>query len=281
MSAVARRAALSAGTALVLVLVAGACGSGSGGVPSARPSPRATATATATPSPTPGIAGPGTTLTVIAPLGLNIRDQGSTSGAVLGSLGQGSVVTVVAHSGQNGGWYEVKGETVTGWITDNPAYTSPRHFELYQSDAHGFSALYLNTWVFAEGGPSMVSFHPQSGPYPQITVANGHDLAALGAPGSGGYATVEVDSAEVYGVTGALKLSARGASATAAPASPGQPPAPPLLAELRVTLDASRAMRLDFLYSSADDLRTFRDFYGSIIVPTPASPGAATSKPAA
>jgi hypothetical protein len=57
---------------------------------------------------------------------------------------------------------------------------------------------------------------------------------------------------------------------------------PPLLAELRVTLDANRAMRLDFLYPTADDLRTFRDFYGSIIVPQPASPGAvpATPKPA-
>ncbi len=60
---------------------------------------------------------------------------------------------------------------------------------------------------------------------------------------------------------------------------PGQQPPAALLAELRVTLDARRAMRLDFLYPKADDLRTFRDFYGSIIVPQPAAPGAASPTP--
>jgi hypothetical protein len=46
-----------------------------------------------------------------------------------------------------------------------------------------------------------------------------------------------------------------------------------------VTLDANRAMRLDYLYSKSDELRTFRDFYGSIILPQPASPGAAPASP--
>jgi len=126
----------------------------------------------------------------------------------------------------------------------------------------------------------MVSFRPQSGGYPQIAVANGANLGALGAPGSQGYGTVEVDAAEVFGVTGVLKLYSR--SGSPPPPSPGQPPPPPLLAELRVTLDANRAIRLDFLYSTADELRTFRDFYSSIIVPTPASPApGATPKPPA
>ncbi|HEY2705813.1 MAG TPA: SH3 domain-containing protein [Candidatus Dormibacteraeota bacterium] len=264
---------------LAAVLAAALAGCGSSSTPAPSGTSRPSAPATASPSPSPGAVDIGSTITVIAPLGLKLRDAGSPDGAVLGSLGQGTVVTVVSHGGQNNTWYQVKGETQTGWITDNPQFTSPRHFELYQSDARGFTALYLNTWSFTEAaGP--VIFRPQSGGYPQIAVATGANQAALGAPGIEGYSTVQVGAAEVFGITGVLKLYAR--SGAAPPPTPGQPPMPPLLAELRVTLDANRAMRLDFLYPTADDLRTFRDFYGSIIVPQPASPGAvpATPKPA-
>jgi Bacterial SH3 domain len=251
-----------------------ACGSEGASPPPSTPHP--SPSATAAPTATPGVVSVGTNLTVIAPLGLKLRDSGSTDGAVLGSLGQGTVVTVLAHGGQDGHWYQVKGETQTGWITDNPAFTSARHFELYQSDAHGFSALYLDTWAFTEGAGA-VTFKPQSGGYPRISAATGPTLDALGPAGMEGYATVEVDSAEVFGITGVLKLYSRGG--TAAAATPGEQPLPSRLAELLVTLDAKRAMRLDFLYSSPDDLRTFRDFYGSIIVPQPASPGATPATP--
>lgn len=280
-AALARRGHIRRGTAMAAVLAAVAvagCGSATSG-PSASHAPRARATVSASASPSSGAVPVGTTITVLAPLGLKVRDSGSPTGAVLGNLGQGSTVTVVSHSDQNGGWYEVKGETQTGWITDNPAYTSPRHFELYQSDAHGFSALYLDSWSFTEGTTAVV-FHPQNGAYPQVTVANGPSIDALGPPGMAGYATVEIDPAEVYGVTGVLRLLAR--SGSPAPAPSGQPPLPPLLAELRVALDPHRAMRLDYLYSTSDELSTFRDFYTSIIVPTPttAAPGAAP-RPAA
>ena len=268
-----RGAAVRLAAALAVGALA-ACGSG--GTTPAPSTPRPSPSASPSPTATPGAVTVGSTLTVIAPLGLRLHDSGSTDAAVLGSLGQGTVVTVLAHGGQGGHWYQVKGETQTGWITDDPGYSSPRHFELYQSDAHGFSALYLDTWAFTEGA-SAVSFRPQSGGYPRITAAAGPTLDALGPAGMEGYATVEGDSAEGFGITGVLKLYARGG--TAPPATPGEQPLPPRLAELLVTLDAKRAMRLDFLYTASDDLRTFRDFYGSIVVPQPASPGAAPATP--
>jgi Bacterial SH3 domain len=257
-----RRVALPA--VLAAVAVTG-CGSAA---PAPSHAPRARATASGQP-PSSGAVAPGTALTVLAPLGLRLRDSASPGGTVLGSLGQGTTVTVVSHSDQNGGWYEVKGETQTGWITDDPADTSPRRFELYQSDAHGFSALYLDSWSFTEGATAVV-FHPQNGVYPQITVTSGPSLDALGPPGMAGYSTVQAGSAEVYGITGVLRLLARSGSPSPAPS--GQPPLPPLLAELRVTLDPHRAMRLDYLYATPDELTTFRDFSNSIVVPTPATP---------
>jgi Bacterial SH3 domain len=273
-----RRGRLAAAVAAgVAAAAAAGCGSATP-APTASHPPLARATASTQPR-SGGAVSTGTSITVLAPLGLKLRDSGSPAGTVLGNLGQGTTVTVVSHSDQDGGWYQVKGETQTGWISDNPAYTSPRHFELYQSDAHGFSALYLDSWSFSEGAAAVL-FRPRSGGYPQITVATGPTLDAMGPPGMAGYSTVEVDPAEVFGITGVLKLSAR--SGSPAPATPGQPPVPPLLAELRVTLDAHRAMRLDYLYSTPDELTSFRDFYDSIIVPAPATPAPGTApRPAA
>jgi Bacterial SH3 domain len=116
-------AARLAAVAVSLAAVAG-CGQGAGAPsPSATSSPRASTTASPGASSSPAAAG--TAITILAPLGVKLRDTGSPAGTVLGSLGQGTVVTVVAHSDQNGGWYQVRGETQTGWITDDPAYTSP------------------------------------------------------------------------------------------------------------------------------------------------------------
>ena len=257
--------------AVLLLAAVTACGSGSStpGLatnPPTKSAPGGSAppggTPTATPQPASG------QRTVIAPLGLNIRDGPSKDAKVVGNLGQGTVVTVLAHSDSNGGWFQVKGETTTGWMTDNTAYSSPRHFNLYQSDQRGFSALYPDSWTFAEGTSDVV-FNPQSGQQATIVVALGPTLDGLGAPGRGGYSVVSANPIEVFGVTGLLRLYDRTGS-VAAP-SPGAPVALAHLAEYRATIDAKRAIRIDFNYATPADLQTFRDFYNSIVLPAPAS----------
>lgn len=211
--------------------------------------------------------------TVIVTLGLNVRD--APGGNPLGvALAQGAVVTVLDHSDSNGpcngkgGWFKVKGETVTGWIADCPEYSSPHRFNLYQSDQRGFSALYYDTWTFAEQ-PDAVIFRPQSGQQ-TITVSIAASLDALGPPGRSGYSVASADTILVYGVTGLLRLYDR--TGSAALASPGAPASLDHLAEYRATIDSKRAIRIHFNYVNKDELQAFRDFYNSVIFPPPATP---------
>jgi Bacterial SH3 domain len=212
--------------------------------------------------------------TVLAPLGLNLRAADSSTAQVLGTVAQGTLLTVVGHSDSSGGWYRVKGDTTTGWITANPQYTSPHQFTLYQSASHGFTALYLQGWTFTEGDTAVV-FRPQSGGQ-AIVVQTGANLDQLGAAGRDGYTLASTDTVEVFGVTANLRVYSR----TGTISSPGGPEAPPPLshlAEIRFTIDSSRAMRLDFGYDNSGDLPQFTDFYNSISFPPPASPGASPS----
>jgi SH3 domain-containing protein len=208
--------------------------------------------------------------TVLAPLGLNLRASASATAQVLGTVAQGTVLTVIGYDATGTGWYRVKGDTTAGWITANPQFSSPHHFSVYQSPQRGFNALYLEDWTFSEN-PNSVVFRPQTSGGQAIVVQNGANLDALGPAGRDGYTLVSTGSAEVFGVTGVLRTYNR----TGTVASPGPDTPPPLthLAEIRLTIDSSRAMRLDFAYDNAADLQEFTDFYNSVAFPPPATPG--------
>jgi hypothetical protein len=209
--------------------------------------------------------------TVLAPLGLNLRGADNATSQVLGTVAQGTLLTVLAHSDAGGGsgWYRVKGDTTAGWITGNPQFSSPHRFTLYQSAPRGFNALYLEGWTFSESETAVV-FRPQTGGGQAIVVTNAANVDALGQPGRAGYTLASTETAEVFGVTANLRVYSR----TGSVASPGPDSPPPLahLAELRFAIDSSRAMRLDFGYDNTGDLSQFTDFYNSISFPPPASP---------
>lgn len=211
------------------------------------------------------------TRTILAPLGLNLRAQPSRDAASLADLAQGTVVTVLAHVSQNGGWFQVMGQTQTGWIADDPTFSSPRHFNVYQSDQRGFSALYPDSWTFAEQ-PNQVVFTPQTGGA-SITVVIAASLDAVGPPGRTGYSLSSTESTEVDGITGLLRSYDRSGSAPAA--SPGEPQHLDHLAEFRATIDAKRAIRADLDYASADIFPIFRDVLDAIVFPAPATASAA------
>jgi hypothetical protein len=263
------------GVAATTVLLLAACShttntpSGVATNPADLPGGGALHSASANPS---GTSGPQTSgvRTVLAPLGLNLRSAASTTAQVLGTVAQGTVLTVLGYSDTGTGWYHVQGVSTAGWITANPQFSSPHRFAAYQSSQHGFGALYLENWTFAEDSVATV-FRPQSSGGQAIVVQMGANLDALGPAGRAGYTLVTTNSAEVFGVTGVLRTYDR----TGAVASPGPDSPPPLmrLAEIRLVIDGSRAMRLDFGYDNASDLPEFTDFYDSVSFPPPATPG--------
>jgi len=208
--------------------------------------------------------------TVLAPLGLNIRSAPVEGSQAVATVAQGTVLNVVGYNPEGSGWYQVKSDSGSGWITVNPLYSSPHRFTVYTSAQRGFSALYLEDWTFSEN-PGSVVFRPQSGGGQAIVVLTGAKVDDLGAAGRDGYTLLRSETAEVYGVTATLRIYSR----TGTVASPGPDSPPPLmhLAELRFTIDSSRAMRLDFGYDDQALLPEFSDFFSSVAFPAPATPG--------
>jgi hypothetical protein len=211
-----------------------------------------------------GHALPRGTLTILAPLGLNMHSSSTTTSEVIAALAQGTELTVLAHGDGGGGWYQVRDQDQSGWISDDPTYSTATSLTPYGSDLRGFTALYPLSWTLQES-PAAVVFHPRNAAGPALTVNTGPSLAALGSPGEPGYSVAAAASSlEVYGVTGVLRLYDR---TTAAPTpSPGEPGASPHLAEVLVTINRTRALRIDYMYSSASDLQTFHDFHNSMVL---------------
>jgi hypothetical protein len=225
-----------------------------------------TTTTTTTTGGTPSAAAASGERTVLSPLGLNIRSQPATTGAVLGTAAQGAVLTVVGKTDQNGGWFKVQGQTVNGWITGDPTLTASGQLQQYQSQDRQFSAWYPQTWTFQEVTTEVI-FHPVNGPQ-TIVVRNAAHVSDFGPGGGTGFVGSGQQTEVVCGVTGDLNefTHTGGAPATPAPGTAG-----PLafLDQIRLRLDASHAIALDFNYSAASDLDVFGAFYNSMTFPFP------------
>lgn len=220
----------------------------------------------------------GGTRTVLSPLGLNIHSDAAASASVVGVAAQGTVLMVVGYRADNGGWYKVEGQSVTGWIVSDPTLSAAGQLTSYQS-ARGFSVLYPANWTFAEE-PNDSLFRPEQGSQESIVVRTGPSTASFGQRGLPGYtSTYEDDSTVVCGYTGALVEYARASGATTTPTPNGSSAVPlSMYAEIRLRFDAAHAMQIAFNYDSQSQFTVFEDFYNSITFDypqceAPASPG--------
>ncbi|MEO8899471.1 MAG: SH3 domain-containing protein [Candidatus Dormibacter sp.] len=229
-----------------------------------------------TPGGTPSASGASGVRTVLSTLGLNIHSAPMVSAPHLGTVAQGVVLSVLDHTDQNGGWYKVQGQTVTGWITGDPTLTAPGQFQQYQSTARNFSALYPQEWTFAEE-PSDTLFHPLNGPQ-SLVVRTGAKTSDFGPGGATGYLGSGQTTVIVCGVTGNLNEYSRTGSAPVTP-TPGTAGPLALLAQIRLRLDATHALALDYNYSAASDLEVFNDVYNSMTFPYPQCQAPAPAAP--
>lgn len=228
---------------------------------------------TAAPSSSAGASG---VRTVLSPLGLNIRSGPGTTNPTVGTAAQGAVLSVLDHSDQNGGWYKVQGQTVTGWITSDPSLSAAGQFTLYQSSQRGFNALYPQDWSFAEE-PADVLFHPVAGAQTIVLRSAAH-TADFGVAGGQGFAGSGQETVIVCGVTGDLSEYTHSGAAPPTPA-PGTAGPLALLAQIRLRLDSTHALALDFNYSAPTDLHIFRNFFNSMTFPFPQCQQVASAAP--
>jgi hypothetical protein len=190
-------------TVLGTLLICGACGStGHGAASTTRATVTTGAPTSTVPTSTapPSTASPSTVATasttttlpvvavsgvetVLSPIGLNVRARPSKSAPVLGSAGEGTVLHLLGRTAQHGGWYKVRGETVTGWITSDPTYSARGRFGAYGSAA--FSVLYPAGWT-SKGVPHTgVTFRPPSGTE-KVVIASAPRKALLPTVKEGG-----------------------------------------------------------------------------------------------
>jgi hypothetical protein len=249
--------------AVLLVITLAACGSNAGNV-ATNPPPNSASASVGTPT----AAQTGGVRTVLSPIGLNIRATDISSAPAVGSLAQGTVVTVTGHSDNNGGWYKIHGETVDGWITADSTLTAAGRFNIYQSDQRGFSVLYPDSWTFAEE-PNDVVFRPQSGQL-TIVVKVAGNLQAFGAAGKTGYSLVKSSSVEACGVTGTLVTYKSSGSASGLSQ----------FAQVLLRLDSTHALSAEFNYNSDADFQYFHDFYDALTFPVQACRNTGTPPPA-
>ena len=157
-----------------LLALAGACGSSGPKAPPTTAAPVTTSTSTSTTStstttttvPVVQASGPET---VLSPIGLNVRARPSKSAPVLGTADEGTVLQLLGHTSQDGGWYKVLGATVTGWISANPALSAPGRFSEYGPGA--FTVLFPAGWTSAGAPRTGVTFRPPTGTEAVVIVA--------------------------------------------------------------------------------------------------------------
>ncbi len=207
---------------------------------------------------------------MLSPTGLHVRAQPDKSAKVLGTAAQGAQLTVLGHTDAGGGWFQVKGATVTGWISADPSLSAAGQFLEYSSAQ--FSALYPSGWTSSPSPPANVVFRSGRGPEDIVVVAASNEVKL--PKGRDGYGRSGATQIVVCGVTSELVTYQRSASASSTVTGVSSPASLQYLAQVRLTLDANHALGI---YGDVADLgpqlQTFRDFVASVTFPFPQCAG--------
>ncbi|HUJ66155.1 MAG TPA: hypothetical protein VLX59_11490 [Acidimicrobiales bacterium] len=211
----------------------------------------------------------------------------------MGSAAQGVVLTVLGYTASAGGWYHVKGATVTGWVTAQPTLSAPGEFRSYSSDQ--FAALYPATWTESAlpgsaavsttsapsqrtptgpppGAPSSVLFRPASGAGDIVSTAAG-GVAQL-PDGRPGYGRTSVSQVVVCGITAGLVVFQQTGSSPTTTSATSVPQSLTYVAQVRFPVDRQHALGF---YADMPDLgptfQIFKNFVASVTFNAPQCSG--------
>lgn len=241
----------------------------------------------------------GGSVTVLSPVGLNVRKSPGTSAPIVGTAAQGVVFKVLGTTSNDGGWLNVKGATVTGWITSQPTLTAPGTFHHYSGSE--FSVLYPSTWTESSlaapsstpttSGPttsvptgttstsvaataqSGVVFQPASHSS-QFTVIAAGSVSQL-PHGRAGYSVKSVSSILACGITAGLVVFQKTGATPPGTSPPASTPASlAYLVEARFAVDKQHALGF---YADTPDLgptfQLFKNLISSVTFNAPQCAG--------
>jgi hypothetical protein len=186
------------------------------------PSPTSSAPG-ASPSSSPVVQG----IWVLAPNGVNLRDQPALAGAVTGKIPQGEHLTATDYRGTAPGWYLVEYQGNKGWVAKSVPDSNPPvplvtvHPQLlYSSPAAGYQFLYPASWQVVDKGADVEADAPspiagaspaagQASPAasnspltaPRLVVHEAKDISSLGTIPTRQGSLLDQTQIEVYGIT--------------------------------------------------------------------------------
>lgn len=221
----------------------------------------ATAAATTTSTTIP-VTQAGGSRTVLSPIGINVRAKPSRGAKVLGTAAQGAVLTVLGHTTAGGGWFKVRGTTVTGWMSDNSALSAAGHFNSYNSGKFGL--LYPASWA-VHATKSSTSFRSPVPAGVLVVVSTASSLAKLPQlhPGVGGAAETGSRHVVACGVTSYLDSFTMGKQQ---------------VEQILLPLDATHALGLQAYLTRSSQLQIFLDITNSVWFPFPQCVGVPPAK---
>jgi hypothetical protein len=190
--------------------------------------------------------------TILSPIGLNIRAKPSKSARVLVIAARGDALDRLAYTSRAGGWYEVHGPGVTGWISSDPTYSAPGRFGTYESPS--FSVLFPAGWSASGSASKGVTFQSPAkeekvviteaasvGSLPSITQGNGVSEQS----------SLQVTACGVTAHLGTYSASGAGRD----------------LAGVAFTINAQHALGINATLTSPSQLRTVLNFVNSVAFP--------------
>jgi uncharacterized protein YgiM (DUF1202 family) len=204
--------------------------------------------------------------TVLSPIGLNVRAAPSKTAKVIGTAGQGTVFQLLAHTNKSGGWYKVRGSTVTGWISADTGYTAPGRFGTYT--AGSFTVLFPAGWTSSGAPKTGVVFRAPSSTE-KVVITTAPSVAKLPSVSQGaGIAQNSSQQVVACGVTAYLYSYTT--------SSPNK-----YYANVALSLAAGHALGLKATLTSLSQMRTVLDFVNSMSFPLPVCVGGPPPKPKA
>jgi hypothetical protein len=205
------------------------------------------------------------------------------------------VLTVLGYTGSSGGWFKVKGATLTGWISAQPTLSAPGEFRSFSSSQ--FDALYPATWTESalpgstRATPTTVRAQPKSASASTVARSNlvfrpasgPGDIVATSAgtvsqlpQGRTGYGRQTVSQVVVCGTTAGLVVyqQAGAAPATGTTSATSPPESLTYMAEVRFATDKQHALGF---YADLPDLgqtfQIFKEFLASVTFSAPQCSG--------
>ena len=198
--------------------------------------------------------------TVLSPVGLNVRSGPSKSDRVIGNAAQGVALLRLGRTNKNGGWYEVSGATVIGWISAAPSLSAPGHFGYYSSSA--FNVLFPAGWTTSGKPKTGVVFRPHSS-VEQVLITASTSVAKLPTVGPAA-------SISKYGSQQVVACGVSGNLFSYRTGSPHK-----FYADAAFSLGVGHALGLKATFTSSSQVKTALNFVNSISFPLPICVGKA------